>query len=115
MDASLHQRARGLQQGWPLELALPNDAQLRAPTLAEQWRLWWRVSRALLETLAGTVAVWIERHRQRRDLAALEPYLLRDLGLTREQALYEASKPFWREGLTWQQALCEARRPFWLE
>ncbi|MGY2811129.1 uncharacterized protein YjiS (DUF1127 family) [Bradyrhizobium sp. USDA 4506] len=25
-----------------------------------------------------------------------DPHLLRDLGLTREQALREASKPFWR-------------------
>jgi uncharacterized protein YjiS (DUF1127 family) len=42
--------------------------------------------------------LWDERRRQRaalRDIAD-DPYLLHDLGLTREDALDEASKPFWR-------------------
>ena len=41
--------------------------------------------------------VWDERSRQRaalRDIAD-DPYLLHDLGLTREEALDEANKPFW--------------------
>ena len=41
---------------------------------------------------------WAERRRQRaalRDLAE-DTHLLDDLGLTREQALREAAKPFWR-------------------
>jgi len=38
------------------------------------------------------------RQRQRAALRALaeDPHLLRDLGLTRQQALDEADKPFWR-------------------
>jgi len=38
------------------------------------------------------------RHRQREALRAIadDPHLLRDLGLTRRQALDEAEKPFWR-------------------
>jgi len=38
------------------------------------------------------------RRNQREALRALadDPHLLRDLGLTREQALEEADKPFWR-------------------
>jgi uncharacterized protein YjiS (DUF1127 family) len=38
------------------------------------------------------------RQRQRRALRDLadDPHLLRDLGLTREQALEEADKPIWR-------------------
>jgi uncharacterized protein YjiS (DUF1127 family) len=38
------------------------------------------------------------RRRQREALRALadDAHLLRDLGLTREQALEEADKPFWR-------------------
>jgi uncharacterized protein YjiS (DUF1127 family) len=36
-----------------------------------------------------------ERWRQRQDLRELEDHLLRDVGITREQAQYEASKPFW--------------------
>ena len=38
------------------------------------------------------------RRSQREALRALadDPHLLRDLGLTREEALYEAHKPFWQ-------------------
>jgi len=38
------------------------------------------------------------RRRQREALRQLadDPHLLRDLGLTRDQALEEADKPFWR-------------------
>jgi len=41
---------------------------------------------------------WSERSRQRaafRDLAD-NPHLLRDIGLTRRQAIEEADKPIWR-------------------
>ncbi len=37
-----------------------------------------------------------ERWRQREELGELEDYLLRDIGITREQARREAGKPFWR-------------------
>lgn len=46
--------------------------------------------------IAGLVARWSHRARSRRELAALDPHLLRDIGLTREAALKEAEKPFWR-------------------
>jgi uncharacterized protein YjiS (DUF1127 family) len=36
------------------------------------------------------------RQRQRRALLELDDRLLCDIGVTREQALQEASKPFWR-------------------
>jgi uncharacterized protein YjiS (DUF1127 family) len=41
---------------------------------------------------------WAERRGQRRALAELAdlPHLLRDLGLTRAQAMREARKPFWQ-------------------
>jgi uncharacterized protein YjiS (DUF1127 family) len=39
---------------------------------------------------------WRERARQRRDLAALDDRLLRDLGLTRSMVGGEIEKPFWR-------------------
>ena len=38
----------------------------------------------------------IERRRQRRDLATLTPWELKDIGLTQEQARQESAKPFWR-------------------
>lgn len=41
---------------------------------------------------------WIDRPLQRIALREIadDPHLLRDLGLTREEALHEATKPFWR-------------------
>jgi uncharacterized protein YjiS (DUF1127 family) len=42
------------------------------------------------------VLVWHERARQRRALARLDDRLLRDVGLSRAQAVGEARKPFWR-------------------
>lgn len=39
---------------------------------------------------------WWQRARERRRLRELEDHLLRDLGLTRADALREAAKPFWR-------------------
>jgi uncharacterized protein YjiS (DUF1127 family) len=41
---------------------------------------------------------WPERQRQREALRELadDKHLLDDLGLTRDQALDEAAKPFWR-------------------
>jgi uncharacterized protein YjiS (DUF1127 family) len=48
---------------------------------------WWRAHRRH----------WA-RHREREALRALadDAHLLRDIGLTRQQALEEADKPFWR-------------------
>jgi uncharacterized protein YjiS (DUF1127 family) len=39
---------------------------------------------------------WIERSRQRRALAELDDRLLRDIGLTRDEARREFASPFWK-------------------
>ena len=41
---------------------------------------------------------WLDRPLQRIALREIadSPHLLRDLGLTREEALREAARPFWR-------------------
>ena len=51
-----------------------------------------------LHSCMRTIASWIARSAQRRALRELaqEGRLLRDIGLTREQALREAEKLFWR-------------------
>ena len=41
-------------------------------------------------------ARWIERVRQRQALAELDDHMLRDIGVTRVEALRECAKPFWR-------------------
>ena len=51
-----------------------------------------------LRRCLNTVATWIARTDQRRALRYLaeEARLLSDVGFTRQQALHEAGKPFWR-------------------
>ena len=46
--------------------------------------------------LLRTLAVWRERARQRRVLAAMDDHLLKDIGLTRIDVDQETGKPFWR-------------------
>jgi hypothetical protein len=42
------------------------------------------------------VRLWLARWRERRMLAELEPRLLQDIGLTPDDVLTEAARPFWR-------------------
>lgn len=42
------------------------------------------------------IALWLSRRRERIALAKLDPSLLRDIGLTPEDAAGECKKPFWR-------------------
>ena len=42
------------------------------------------------------LALWQQRAAQRRALAALPDELLKDIGVSRADAMIEASKPFWR-------------------
>ena len=46
----------------------------------------------------GFKQVWVtwDRQRQRRALVELDDRQLRDIGKTREEALQEARKPFWK-------------------
>jgi uncharacterized protein YjiS (DUF1127 family) len=46
--------------------------------------------------LAATWRVWRQRAEQRRQLLRLDDRMLRDIGVSREMAEKEASKPFWR-------------------
>jgi uncharacterized protein YjiS (DUF1127 family) len=46
-----------------------------------------------------TIALWIARSRQRRaleEIAGLNDRLLKDIGVSKDEALREAAKPFWR-------------------
>lgn len=48
-----------------------------------------------LKPLAAFIR-WYDRWLQRRALAELDDRMLRDIGVTRRQALRESRKPFWR-------------------
>ena len=43
------------------------------------------------------VKIWWRRMQDRRMLATMSEQSLRDFGITRYDAFYEASKPFWRD------------------
>jgi uncharacterized protein YjiS (DUF1127 family) len=57
-----------------------------------------RSASSLLMTFADALSLWMARQRQRHALADLaeDKHRLADIGLTREQVLREAGKPFWR-------------------
>lgn len=50
----------------------------------------------LLRGIAALIATWQSRAKQRRELQEMEPWVLRDLGLSKAEAASEAAKPFWR-------------------
>ena len=49
----------------------------------------------LSKGMANTIYDWLKRHRGRKELANLDPHILNDVGLTREQVQTEIDKPFW--------------------
>ncbi len=50
----------------------------------------------LRDAVAARLRSWRERARARRELRELDDAILRDLGLPRAQARFDADKPFWR-------------------
>ena len=46
--------------------------------------------------IISAMNLWIERYHQRKQLAELEPRMMRDLGLSKAQVQAEISKPFWK-------------------
>ena len=61
-----------------------------------QARIGTRSTRSWPRLLADGVLLWMERKAQRRQLAQLDPRMLKDIGISRETALEEARKPGWR-------------------
>lgn len=45
----------------------------------------------------STLRQWRQRARQRRELAGLSDLMLHDIGISRGDAEFLASKPFWKE------------------
>ena len=57
--------------------------------------IWSKVLTAL-SAATDLVFAWQDRAQQRRQLATMDDRLLRDIGISRLDALHEANKPFWR-------------------
>lgn len=45
---------------------------------------------------AVMVTKWTTRHRTRRQLAKMDIHILRDIGISQDQARHESTLPFWR-------------------
>ena len=52
--------------------------------------------RCAMARVARGITVWDQRYRQRRALRELSPEILQDIGISQEDALLEAAKPFWK-------------------
>ena len=52
--------------------------------------------RGVIFSIFQMISCWIDRSSQRNALANLDDHLLRDIGKSRDDALREASKPFWK-------------------
>jgi uncharacterized protein YjiS (DUF1127 family) len=65
--------------------------------------------RAVLSCWSSAIEIWLNRRQGRQDLSALDDRLLADVGISREDALWEAGKPFWRT----EAALRKAGEPSW--
>ena len=68
-------------------MSAPAATSLRA---AARWVL------AVLSAVFEILMTWHEKARQRRQLLALSDDMLKDIGISRADANYEGSKPFWR-------------------
>lgn len=51
--------------------------------------------RSWVRRVRRAFALWVERSRQRRQLAELNDATLKDIGLTRSDVRIETEKPFW--------------------
>ena len=74
-------------------LTLPGEAAGKG-TFRQQ-----SVSSSSIDAWLRTLGFWIDRSRQRSqlgELAELNSYLLKDIGVSREEAMREAEKPFWQ-------------------
>ena len=73
---------------------IPRSSTPLVLAIALAWLALRRCGRAC-EGIAESGLRWIDRARQRRQLAELSDHMLRDIGVTRADAWAEADKPFW--------------------
>jgi uncharacterized protein YjiS (DUF1127 family) len=50
-----------------------------------------------LSMLSRMLENWLNRRHLRQDLSSLDDRLLEDVGISREDALWKAGEPFWRD------------------
>ena len=78
-----------------IDTATPPRPGMSAPA-ATSLRIAARSVLAILSSVFEILMTWQEKSRQRRQLLALGDDMLKDIGISRADAHYEGSKPFWR-------------------
>ena len=58
-----------------------------------------RTGRNVLSTWVRSMETWLIRRQGWQDLNSLDDRLLEDIGVSREDVLGKAAKPFWHPGL----------------
>ena len=58
--------------------------------------------RGVFQSIVGLVRLWRARQKARRELAILDPHMLRDIGISREIVEFEARQPPWRPLRDWR-------------
>jgi uncharacterized protein YjiS (DUF1127 family) len=61
-----------------------------SPVVRHPWR-------DAAQRVGATLGEWRRRSREREQLARLDDRMLSDIGITRVDALFLSSKPFWQE------------------
>ena len=83
---------------WPRSAVIATGPMHLTSLLAEVADLLPRPKISVLPALWRFTAVireWRHRARSRRELLALDDHMLKDIDITRVDALYEVAKPFW--------------------
>jgi uncharacterized protein YjiS (DUF1127 family) len=55
-----------------------------------------QTSQHIRSNWSRAIEIWLNRRRGRQELSSLDDRLLDDIGISREDALWKAGKPFWR-------------------
>ena len=91
---------RSLDRDRPLTIAVPAARPTHfADLFAEFAGTFLRPRISVLPALrrfSALIGEWRRRARSRRELLALDDHMLKDIGITRVDAQYEAAKSFWR-------------------
>jgi len=72
--------------------------------LSLSWHGWFKDGKTLMKrefnrvpaTVMATISVWRRRSCARHSIREMDEHILRDIGMTPEQARRETQKPFWR-------------------
>lgn len=53
-------------------------------------------SRNIVNRATALLTLWMQRSRQRHVLSSLQDHELKDIGISRADAIQESNKPFWK-------------------